>query len=83
MDRSEVHVSFELEPQFKIYSNEYAKINRTLLGDASIEFVDDPNYVGEVFEIGADDLIPGQYRRLDGNRQQYRRGSCPSVAEYQ
>ena len=59
-DRSEVHVSFELEPQFKIYSNEYAKINRTLLGDASIEFVDDPNYVGEVFEIGADDLIPGQ-----------------------
>lgn len=60
VDRSEVHVSFELEPQFKIYSNEYAKINRTLLGDASIEFVDDPNYVGEVFEIGADDLIPGQ-----------------------
>jgi len=60
VDRSEVHVSFELEPNMKIYSNEYAKINRTLLGDASIEFVDDPEYVGEVFEIGADDVIPGR-----------------------
>ena len=58
--RSEVHVSFELEPGIRIYSNEYAKINRTLLGDASIEFVDDPDYVGEVFEIGAGDVIPGR-----------------------
>lgn len=60
VERSEVHVSFELEPGAKIYSNEYAKINRTLLGDASIEFVDDPDYVGEIFEIGAEDVIPGR-----------------------
>ena len=58
--RSEVHVSFELEPGIKIYSNEYAKINRTILGDASIEFVDDPDYVGEIFEIGTGDVIPGR-----------------------
>lgn len=60
VERSEVHVSFELEPGIKIYSNEYAKINRTLLGDASIEFVDDPDYVGQVFEINAGDVIPGR-----------------------
>ena len=59
-DRSEVHVSFELDPNYKLYSNEYAKINRTILGDASIEFVDDPKYVGEIFEIGKDDVIPGK-----------------------
>lgn len=60
IERSEVHVSFELEPGNKIYSNEYAKINRTILGDASIEFVDDPEYLGEVFEISAEDVIPGR-----------------------
>ncbi len=60
-ENSSVRVSFELEPQYKIYSNEYAKINRTLLGDASIEFVDDPDYVGDIFEIvDSDDVIKGR-----------------------
>ena len=51
MGDSRVRVSFELEPEAKIYSNEVAKINRTFLGDASIEIVDDPNYVGEIVEV--------------------------------
>jgi phospholipid/cholesterol/gamma-HCH transport system substrate-binding protein len=41
---SHVEVTFELEPEAKIYSNEVAKINRTFLGDASIEIVDNPDY---------------------------------------
>ncbi len=60
-ENSAVKVSFELEPNYKIYSNEYAKINRTILGDASIEFVDDPAYPGEVYEIvDSDELIRGR-----------------------
>ncbi len=43
-DNSHVVVTFELEPEAKIYSNEVAKINRTFLGDASIEIVDNPDY---------------------------------------
>ncbi len=44
VDNSHVVVTFELEPEAKIYSNEVAKINRTFLGDASIEIVDNPEY---------------------------------------
>lgn len=44
MEDSRVRVSFELEPEANIYSNEIAKINRTFLGDASIEIVDNPDY---------------------------------------
>ena len=43
-DESYVEVEIELKPEAKIYSNEVAKINRTFLGDASIEIVDDPNF---------------------------------------
>ncbi len=60
-ENSSVLVSFELEPEYKIFSNEYAKINRTILGDASIEFVDDPAYPGEIYEITkSDELIRGR-----------------------
>ena len=44
VDNSHVVVTFELEPEAKIYSNEVAKINRTFLGDASIEIVDNPEF---------------------------------------
>lgn len=59
-EKAEVRVSFELNPDAKIYSNEYAKINRTFLGDASIEFVKNPDFKGEVVEVTAEDLIRGQ-----------------------
>ncbi|MBQ5791037.1 MAG: MCE family protein [Thermoguttaceae bacterium] len=59
-EKAEVKVTFELNPGAKIYSNEYAKINRTFLGDASIEFVKNPDFKGEVVEIERDDLIVGQ-----------------------
>ncbi|MBQ2791316.1 MAG: MCE family protein [Thermoguttaceae bacterium] len=55
-----VKVTFELNPDAKIYSNEYAKINRTILGDASIEFVKNPDYTGEIVEVGGDSEIVGQ-----------------------
>ncbi len=58
-EKAEVRVSFELNPDAKIYTNEYAKINRTFLGDASIEFVKNPDYKGEVVEVTADDVIDG------------------------
>lgn len=58
-DKAEVRVAFELDPEAKIYSNEYAKINRTLLGDASIEFVKNPDFKGEVEELGVDASIIG------------------------
>ncbi len=54
-----VHVYFELDPNMKIYSNEYAKISRSLLGDAAIEFVKNPTYQGPVKEIEAEDVIRG------------------------
>ena len=46
-DKAQVKVTFELNPGAKIYTNEYAKINRTFLGDASIEFVKIPNLRGK------------------------------------
>ncbi len=58
-DKAEVRVAFELDPEAKIYSNEYAKINRTILGDASIEFVKNPDFKGEVAELGSDAAIIG------------------------
>ncbi len=59
-DKAEVKVTFELNPDAKIYSNEYAKINRTFLGDASIEFVKNPDFKGEIVEIKPADVIVGQ-----------------------
>lgn len=59
-DKAEVKVTFELNPDVKIYSNEYAKINRTFLGDASIEFVKNPDFEGEVVEIDSNDTIVGR-----------------------
>lgn len=59
-DKAEVKVTFELNPDAKIYSNEYAKINRTFLGDASIEFVKNPEYKGEIVELEPTDFIVGQ-----------------------
>lgn len=59
-DKAEVKVTFELNPDAKIYSNEYAKINRTFLGDASIEFVKNPEFKGEIVEIDPADFIVGQ-----------------------
>ncbi|MDD3585791.1 MAG: MlaD family protein, partial [Thermoguttaceae bacterium] len=59
-DKSAVRVSFELNPGVKIYSNEYARINRNLLGDAAIEFVKNANFTGEIIEIGSEQLIVGQ-----------------------
>ena len=59
-DKAEVKVTFELNPDAKIYSNEYAKINRTFLGDASIEFVKNPEFKGEIVEIDPADVIVGQ-----------------------
>ncbi|MDO5308171.1 MAG: MlaD family protein [Planctomycetia bacterium] len=58
-EKPEVEVQFELNPGYTIYSNEYAKINRTLLGDASIEFVDDPTYGGEIYARTSEDHIKG------------------------
>jgi len=64
MGSSQVRILFELEPGYKIYSNEYAKINRTLLGEASIEFADNPKYDaavdGEIRELTPDDVIHGE-----------------------
>lgn len=59
-DKAEVRVTFELNPDAKIYSNEYAKINRTFLGDASIEFVKNPEFEGEIVELTSADSIVGQ-----------------------
>lgn len=59
-DKSAVRVSFELNPGVKIFSNEYARINRNLLGDAAIEFVKNVNFTGEITEIGSEQLIHGQ-----------------------
>ncbi|MDO5566313.1 MAG: MlaD family protein, partial [Planctomycetia bacterium] len=59
-DKSAVRVSFELNPGVRIYSNEYARINRNLLGDAAIEFVKNANFTGEITEIGSEQLIVGQ-----------------------
>lgn len=47
-DHSEVRVVFRLVPEVRIYTNEYARIQRTVLGDASIEFVKNPNFNGEI-----------------------------------
>ncbi|MCF0235001.1 MAG: MCE family protein, partial [Thermoguttaceae bacterium] len=59
VETASVRVSFELAPEAKIYSNEYARINRTIMGNASIEFIKDPNYKGEVYELGGDNVING------------------------
>lgn len=58
-DKAEVRVYFNLNPGIKIYSNEYARINRTILGDAAIEFIKNPNYTGEIFERKRTDTITG------------------------
>ncbi|MDO5580430.1 MAG: MlaD family protein [Planctomycetia bacterium] len=55
----EVKVLFELNPDAKIYSNEYARVNRTLLGDAAIEFVKNVGYKGEIVELKSTDPIHG------------------------
>lgn len=55
-----VEVTFELNPDAKIYSNETVKINRTILGDAAIEFVKNPDYKGEIVEVSDSELIAGQ-----------------------
>ena len=55
-----VEVTFELNPNAKIYTNETVKINRTILGDAAIEFVKDPDFKGEIVEVSGKDLIKGQ-----------------------
>lgn len=55
-----VEVTFELNPNAKIYTNETVKINRTILGDAAIEFVKNPDYAGEIVEVSGDELIKGQ-----------------------
>ncbi|MBQ7110855.1 MAG: MCE family protein [Thermoguttaceae bacterium] len=59
-DKAQVKVTFELNPGAKIYTNEYAKINRTFLGDASIEFVKNPEFTGEIVEVNRDKFIQGQ-----------------------
>ncbi len=59
-DKAQVEVTFELNPDAKIYTNEYAKINRTFLGDASIEFVKNPEYDGEIVEVKQDKHIQGR-----------------------
>ena len=46
--QSEVSVKFELEPEATIYTNELARITRTLMGDASIEIIDNSSYVGKI-----------------------------------
>lgn len=58
-EKSEVRVTFKLNPDAKIFSNEYARINRTILGDAAIEFVKNPNYKGDIFELKSSDSIAG------------------------
>lgn len=55
-----VEVTFELNPDAKIYTNETVKINRTILGDASIEFVKNPEFKGEIAEVSGDKPIQGQ-----------------------
>ncbi len=64
IENSQVRILFELEPGYKIYSNEYAKVNRTLLGEASIEFMDNPSYDvkvdGDIRELTPDDVITGK-----------------------
>lgn len=58
-DHSEVHVVFRLAPNVQIYTNEYARIQRTVLGDASIEFVKNPNYTGQIAVRKVEDPISG------------------------
>lgn len=58
-DKAEVRVYFNLNPGVKIYTNEYARINRTILGDAAIEFIKNPNYAGEITERKKTDTITG------------------------
>ena len=58
-EKAEVRVFFNLNPDAKIYSNEYARINRTILGDAAIEFVKNPKWKGEIIELQPDDPISG------------------------
>ena len=58
-DHSEVHVVFRLAPNVQIYTNEYARIQRTVLGDASIEFVKNPNYSGQIAVRKVEDPITG------------------------
>jgi len=55
-----VEVTFELNPNAKIYTNETVKINRTILGDAAIEFVKNPEFTGEIVEVSGDKPIQGQ-----------------------
>ena len=59
-EQAQVKVTFELNPDAKIYSNEYAKINRTFLGDASIEFVKNPDFKEEIVEVSGDESIEGR-----------------------
>ncbi|MBQ9126782.1 MAG: MCE family protein, partial [Thermoguttaceae bacterium] len=60
--KPQVLVTFELYPDAKIYSNEYARINRTILGDASIEFVKDPEFdpTQKIEELSAQAVITGK-----------------------
>ncbi|MBR4104635.1 MAG: MCE family protein, partial [Thermoguttaceae bacterium] len=59
-EQAQVKVTFELNPGAKIYTNEYAKINRTFLGDASIEFVKNPEFKGEIGEVDGTREIRGK-----------------------
>ncbi|MDO5553239.1 MAG: MlaD family protein [Planctomycetia bacterium] len=57
--KSEVLVDFKLNPGVKIFSNEYARISRNLIGDAAVEFVKNTGYTGEVVELQAGEKIYG------------------------
>ncbi|MDO4587920.1 MAG: MlaD family protein [Planctomycetia bacterium] len=59
-DESKVEVRFSLNADAKIYTNEYARVERSLFGDASIDFVKNANYQGEIVEVDADIPITGQ-----------------------
>ncbi len=52
-----VSVKFELQPEATIYTNEMARITRTLMGDASIEIIDNSNYVGKIEPVEDGALI--------------------------
>lgn len=59
-DESKVEVRFSLNADAKIYTNEYARVERSIFGDASIDFVKNANYQGEIVEVDANIPITGQ-----------------------
>ncbi len=57
---TQVRVHFSMnDPKTKIYSNERARINKSIIGEAEIEFVKNKDYRDPVRELTSEDTIVG------------------------